>query len=368
MADKDSGILLYDYLFVKGGAEKLSLCIFDNIENTDFCVGFKNDELFPSTNSTLGEKRIYALTGYTCKKGWKTIKTLATFLLGKVFDKKYAWAIYSGDYAPLAILRNRKTAKKNILYCHSIPRSIYDLKERKLAEKSFIERMAFRAMCAVLKSLYEPSIRKMDVVVSNSENVRRRIKEYVGLDATVIHPPIDTKRFKWLGQSDYYLSTARLEPEKRVETIVRSFMEMPDKKLVVCSGGSEYGRLVELAKGHENITFLGWSSDEDIFRAVGNCIATIYIPVDEDFGMSPVESMSAGKPVIGAAEGGLLETVIDGKTGILLEHITPESLSDAVRTMSPEYSLSLRSACEHRAEDFCEEKFIDKIREVVRSE
>lgn len=365
--NKSEGILLYDYLFSKGGAEKLSLSIFNGMKPIDFCVGLRDDSLFPKevTSSTGGYS--YALTKYSNKSGWKTLKTLLSFILSKVFRRKYKWAIYSGEYAPMAILRNRNNARKNILYCHTIPRAPYDLKEFKLSRMGLLKGGAFRLMCILIKILYEPSIRRMDVVIANSENVRRRIQKHIGIEAKVVNPPIDVKRFKWLSQGDYFLSTGRLEPAKRIDVIIQAFMEMPDKRLIVASGGSEYERLVEMAKGCNNIEFLGWTTDEQLYEAVGNCLATIYIPVDEDFGMSPVESMSAGKPVIGAAEGGLLETVLPGETGILVDDPKPQSIKNIIRSMQAMDWLKMRSACEQRALNYSEDRFIREILEIVDS-
>ena len=84
------------------------------------------------------------------------------------------------------------------------------------------------------------------------------------------------------------------------------------------SGACERARLEALASGATNIVFLGEVAAQSLVDVLGRCVATIYLPRDEDFGMSPVKSMAAGKPVIGVADGGLLETVVDGETGILL--------------------------------------------------
>lgn len=359
------GILLYDYLFSRGGAEKLSLSIVNNFSGTDFCVALKDEKLFSSETMGQAFESTYVLAKYTGRKGWKTLKTMLTFVLSKVFRKNYDWAIYSGEYAPMAILRNRKRAKKNILYCHTIPRAPYDLNEFKSSHMGPLTATAFHLLCGLIKVLYEPSIKRMDIVVANSENVRGRIKKYLGIDSHVINPPVDIDRFKWLGFGDYYLSTARLEPAKRVDLIVKAFMRMPDKQLVVASGGSQYEELVKLADGFDNIRFLGWTNDEELYDTVGNCIATIYIPMDEDFGMSPVESMAAGKPVIGVAEGGLLETIVDGETGVFIESVSPQGVMKAVCEMTEARSLSFRHAAEQRARLYSEQQFLAKLQAVI---
>ena len=141
---------------------------------------------------------------------------------------------------------------------------------------------------------------------------------------------------------------------------------MPDKELVVTSHGEEFDRLKALAGDAANITFLGWVSEADLRRLVGEAIATIYVPVDEDFGMSPVESMAAGKPCIGVAEGGLLETVLDGETGILLKpDFAVGDLSGAVQWLNTGRAMSMRHACESRATLFERGAFVARMREIV---
>ena len=137
------------------------------------------------------------------------------------------------------------------------------------------------------------------------------------LESIVIYPPCDTEKFSWIGQGNYYLSTARLMPYKRIDLIIKAFTKLPEIRLVIASTGPDESHLKQLAQGLKNIKFVGDISDQELKKLLGNAIATIYIPKDEDFGMSPVESMAAGKPVIGYGEGGLLETIINGEAGWL---------------------------------------------------
>jgi glycosyltransferase involved in cell wall biosynthesis len=141
---------------------------------------------------------------------------------------------------------------------------------------------------------------------------------------------------------------------------------MPDKRLIVASQGPAFSDLKRLAQHAPHIHFTGWVSEQRLADLIGPAIATLYLPRQEDFGMSPLESMAAGKPVIGIAEGGLLESVVPEETGILLPPpLTVERIGEAVRRLTPQYALTLRQACEARAQQFRVEVFWEKMRRLI---
>jgi uracil phosphoribosyltransferase len=132
--------------------------------------------------------------------------------------------------------------------------------------------------------------------------------------------------------------------------------------------GNSSAAAISLLKqaGAKNIRFVGWQDEETLAGLVGNAIAVIYVPKDEDFGMSAVEAMAAGKPVIGVDEGGLRESLIPGKTGILLPaDPTPEAIVMAVRQLSPAIAVSMREACEARASYFSRTRFLAAFAEII---
>jgi glycosyltransferase involved in cell wall biosynthesis len=255
---------------------------------------------------------------------------------------------------------------RNILYCHTPPRYIYDQRLFYLASLPVWQRPAFLALIRHLKPRYEAAVARMDRILVNSENVQRRVKRYLGRASIVVPPPCEFNQHRWQEPDDYYLSTARLDSLKRVDLVIETFKQMPDKKLVVVSGGPERRRLEALAMGTSNIVFLGEVSEKRLTNLVGRCIATIYVPRDEDFGMSPVESMAAGKPVIGVSEGGLLETVVDGQSGVLLPADPgPEDLEKAVHWLTADRACGMRESCEQRAQEYRTEIFLDRMRAIV---
>lgn len=219
--------------------------------------------------------------------------------------------------------------------------------------------------------MYEKDISKMDLVLTNSLNTQKRIKDFLWIDAQILYPPVDLGKFQYKGQKDYYMSFARLSDAKRVDLIIEAFKQMPDKKLVVTYGKNDpqKQKIFDLASGCENITFLQSPDDEEFAWLIGNAIATLYIPIDEDFGMSPIESMSAGKPVIWVNDGGLKETILDGKTWYLLpKNIWVSDIIEAVEKLTPEKALSMKLDCEMRARDFSLENFEKQLHLLVYEE
>ncbi len=349
-------IVLHDYFESLEGGGRLSNVLAHGL-NTDLGYGFASNG-HPFIENLTQQN----LMAYSSIPLWRQFKLAYAFSNRTKFLENYATVIYSGFYTPLAIQNHLNG--KNILYCHTPPRFIYDQKEFYLKRLPAPLRPLLKAFINYLQPRYENSIAKMDLLIANSENVSQRMQHYLGKQATVIYPPCDTKRFIWLGQDDYYLSMGRLDPLKRIDLIIKAFLKMPDKRLVITSGGEELPKLKKLANNAHNIYFTGWISDNKLAELVGKAIATLYLAKDEDFGMSPLESMAAGKPVIGAAEGGLLETIIPTKTGLLLEPSLP-AICQAVNAMTPKRALAMRNSCETQAKRFRTEIFLEKMREYV---
>lgn len=357
--DADRGVVLYDFMPVRGGAERVALTLLDELAQADLVYGFRDRLAFP--DEVMAAYRHVDLGAVSAVPGWRTLKVMDAFRRRCGFIRDYDWALFSGVNAPLAV-RHRPLGR-NYYYCHTLPRFAYDLADYYWAHTPLPLRPALAALAAYVRHSYAPTIRNMDKVLANSDNVRRRLKRFLGLEATVVYPPVDIDAFRWLEAGDYYLSTARLESFKRVDALVDAFLAMPDQRLVVTSGGSQLPQLKLKAAGAGNIHFTGWVADDALRVLIGRARATLYVPMDEDFGISPVESMAAGKPVIGVAEGGLLETVIHGETGYLIPGMpTRSAVIDAVRALDARRAATMRDACHHRATLFARQRFVERIR------
>jgi glycosyltransferase involved in cell wall biosynthesis len=199
---------------------------------------------------------------------------------------------------------------------------------------------------------------RVDYFISNSENVKKRILKYYRRDSTVIYPPVDVdSMILEPKKQDYYLVVSQLVSYKRIDLAVKAFNELK-KKLIIIGEGPELKKLKKMARS--NIKFLGWQSDKDLKQYYANARAFIF-PGEEDFGITPVEAQASGTPVIGFGKGGLLETVIEGKTGLFFKRQHHKDLIDAIGSFE---SNSNRFDCYKIRENslkFSKERFEDNL-------
>jgi len=353
--------VLYDYLQVKGGAEQVALSMAGHYPDSELVISSINANNFDLSSSELVNTR--ALQRFSTISPLRVLKAINVFKHSNAYINQYDQLIYSGFYAPLAI--QQRTLGNNIYYCHTPPRYLYDLKNYYEEKLGIVGSLLLQRFSEWYRPQYEDAIGQMDIVLANSKNVQNRLKRYLNIDSIVINPPVNIDQFRFLGQSDYYISLARLEPYKQVDKIIEAFKLMPDKKLLITSGGSDYHRLKKLANSANNITFTGWLQNTELAELLGNSIASIYIAKDEDFGMSPVESQASGKPVIGMADGGLLETVKHEETGLLInKNLVINDIIEAVDWMTPSKALGLKNRCINNAKQFGADIFFKKMGKV----
>lgn len=219
----------------------------------------------------------------------------------------------------------------HICYCHSPMRYLWNMyfdymKNEKMGP---LKRNFIKWYFNYLRVWDLASASRVDYFISNSHNVRKRIKKYYRRDAEVIYPPVNIESFKPVGdKKDYYLMVSQLVSYKRIDLAIEAFNEL-EKELVIIGEGPELKKLKKRAKS--NIRFMGWTDNSELALYYAEARAFIF-PGEEDFGITPVEAQASGTPVIGYGRGGLCETVIDGKTGILFETQDSESLVKAVKS------------------------------------
>jgi lipopolysaccharide/colanic/teichoic acid biosynthesis glycosyltransferase/glycosyltransferase involved in cell wall biosynthesis len=194
-------------------------------------------------------------------------------------------------------------------------------------------RALFRGTAQYLRRWEATAAARPHVLIANSTYTRQRILRYYQRDAQVIEPPIETRRFERAAERDTsaaadapYLLVSALVPNKRVDLALRAFHGRP-QRLIVVGEGPERARLERLAGS--NTTFRARVEEGELAALFARCRALLHTGVD-DFGMVMVEALAAGKPVLACAEGGALDIVRDGETGILIREPTVASVREAI--------------------------------------
>ena len=329
---------------------------------SDVCVGFSRTESF---GADIPPEHLLDLHADHSWAPLKMARVLRAFQQeGERIARRYPVRVYAGSYSVLA--HRPGHGGRALYYCHTPPRFLYDLCDYYSQTLPAWQRPMLAALRAWLQPRYEAAVKNMFIVLANSRNVQQRLKTYLDINAQLVYPPVDIEKFQWISDGDYFLSTSRLEPLKRVDVLVEAFKKLPQHKLIIASGGSQLEILKRLAANAPNIQFTGWLNESQLHRLVGSCRATLYVPKDEDFGMSPVESMAAGKPVIGVAEGGLLETIQDGETGLLIRLLNPQNVCEAVEELTAKRAKKMLSACQHSAASFSKKNFLKTINSIVK--
>jgi len=357
-------IILHDTFLYKWGWERLIMMMW-KVLKADIASWFFSKWSFDLRKEWFTWEMI-PVSSEVFKKWFRHMKLKIAFLFNTKFLENYDNVIFSWD--SISAVRNCNKNSRKIYYCHTPPRYIYDLHELYLNKVPFLIRPAFKTFCFFFKKMYEKDVKKMDLILTNSINTQNRIKKFLWLDSVVLYPPVDLDLFKFISQKDYYLSFARLSDAKRVDKIVEAFKQMPDKKLIVIYGENDpqKNKVFELAEWYKNIEFITLPWNIGFTDYVWNCIATIYIPIDEDFGMSPVESMAAWKPVLWVDDWWLKETIIDSKTWYLInKQANVSDIVDTINKLSLEKCLEMRSDCELRARDFSLGAFDKQLKEII---
>lgn len=215
----------------------------------------------------------------------------------------------------------------HICYVHSPMRYIWDMYPEYRDMLSFPARQIFQSTAHRLRQWDVTSAQRVDHIVSNSSFVAKRVEKYWRRSSEVLNPPVDLSRFSLSAtQEDYYLFVSELVPYKRADLAIEAFRQL-GLRLKIVGAGSEFQRLKDQAP--DNVELLGRVPDAQLDSLYANCKALIF-PGEEDFGIVPLEAMACGKPVIAFGRGGVLDTVIPGKTGLFFFQQTAEALATAV--------------------------------------
>jgi glycosyltransferase involved in cell wall biosynthesis len=317
--------IVQDWFFAPGGSERCAIEFARLLPDADIFTTFFD----PAYAEEFLGRRVHTwpiqrLVGPT--RRYRSFLPLYPFWFQSI-DLRDRDLIISSSSAFAKAVRTRPGAL-HVSYIHSPMRYAWEL-DRYLGQSSFpmLARAGARMLKPFLRRWDRRTARRPDVLVANSETTRDRIAHFWQRDSTVIYPPVDVQGIPTSSEDEgFLLVAARMVSYRRLDLAVVAATRM-NRNLIVVGSGPEEHRLKELAG--PSVTFLGSVGRSTLIDLFRRCHAYL-APGVEDFGIAPVEAMAAGKPVIGRNAGGVAESVIDGRTGVLFDEPTVEALCAAI--------------------------------------
>ncbi|MEO0964969.1 MAG: glycosyltransferase [Planctomycetota bacterium] len=256
----------------------------------------------------------------------------------------------------------------HICYCHSPARHAWDLQHVYLKESNLgygPKAMLARAILQYIRNWDARSANGVDVFLSNSDFVGRRIRKAYRREAETVYPPVAVEDFApYDSKHGFYVTASRLVPYKRIDLIVEAFSKMPDRRLIVIGDGPDREKIAKLAT--PNVKLVGHQSFKRLKQYFQFAKAFVFA-AEEDFGIVAVEAQACGTPVIAYGHGGATESIVDGETGLFFNDDTPESVIEAVERFEAIAEWD-HAAIRANAERFSIDNFRVSMASVVRRE
>lgn len=370
--------LVHDYLNEYGGAERVLLALHEIWpEAPIYTIYFKKSS--PAGKVFSEAKIIESWFGKLpfCDRLISPFRFLIPLIWKSFSPRGGPWDFSQFDLvissASWAVTKGFGAGKvKEICYCHTPPRYLYGYETSRNWKKHWWIRV-YAAVVNHFMRLYDfQRAQRVDFFIANSREVASRIKKFYRKESKVISPPVDLPKFIIHNSKfDYFLTGGRLEAAKNFDLIIRAVNKLKMPLKIYGAGGQEnYLRSI----AGPTVEFLGRISDEEKFKLMADCRAFIVMAEDEDFGITPVEAMACGRPVIAYKGGGYLETVIEGKTGIFVDPPSHEASARQREATIESLGAKMQSFrasefkpedCQKQAEKFSKERFKKEMRVFV---
>jgi glycosyltransferase involved in cell wall biosynthesis len=258
---------------------------------------------------------------------------------------------------------------RHVCYCFTPMRYVWDLYDDYFGGAGVLTRVATGLVAARLRRWDRATSDRVNDFVAISHHIADRIRRCYGRSADVIYPPVDVERFTVadLADGEFYLVVSALAPYKRLDLAVQAVTRL-GRRLIVVGTGPEERRLRALAG--PTVEFVGWRSDVEVAELYRRCHALLF-PGVEDFGITPLEAMAAGRPVVAFGAGGALETVVGldeseaAPTGVFFGEQTVDALVAALVRFEAARDRFVPKALRARAETFDRARFKQRIAEYL---
>ena len=355
--------LVHDWLLNIGGAEKTLRTLHEIFPSAPVYTLFYNKKFTDKFMSDADIKPSFLQKTYQRIRTHKLLTPLLPIAIESIDLSEYNLVISSSVSFSKGLILKPKT--RHICYCYSPMRQVWDWHAEYKNESHLAPGIVISLFQHFFRIWDRLASTRVDEFIAISENVRRRIKKYYRRDSVVIYPPVNqlpvvsgqwsvkpTENCK-LKTENFFLIVSRLFKHKNIDIAVEAFNKL-EWPLIIIGEGPELGRLKKLTRS--NVKFLGYQTDDAVRSYYAECLAFI-MPQEEDFGITPIEAMSFGKPVLALKRGGALEYVQEGINGEFFEDPTPEVLADGARRLKENLVNYDPKIIKKTAERFSKERF-----------
>jgi glycosyltransferase involved in cell wall biosynthesis len=346
--------LVHDFLLDLRGGERVFLAL---------CEMFPDADLFTAVYDPVGtEGRFAHRTVHTSflqrlhpnATSFRRLLPLYPYAMEALDLSRYDLVLSSSSAWAHGVLPSEDAV--HVCYCHNPFRYAWNAREATLRAHGPVVRGALGLVLQRWRQWDWIAAQRVDRYIANSETTRRRVARYFTREAEVVYPPVEIERFAPGVVGDQYAVLSELMPHKRIELAVRAFNQL-GRPLVVIGDGPDARRLQRMAG--PTVHFTGRVGDAEVARLLATSRALV-VTATEEFGIAAVEAQAAGRPVIALDEGGVTESVEEGRTGVFYDEATPEALAAAVSAFDP---LSVDPAdCVANAQRFSRAAFEAEIR------
>lgn len=360
--------LVHDYLNEFGGAERVLLALAEMFPEAPIYTAFyKKGSL---AYQRFAHRKIVTswaqkIPGFVAKLH-SPMRFLAPWIWNSFQFRGYDVIISSASwYVTKGINVPKQTL--HISYVHTPPRYLYGYQTSIEWQKYWLIRQYAKIVNHFLRIYDFESAQKPDLLVVNSVNVQKRVQKVYRRESLVLYPPVDLPGVEFARRGDYYLVISRIVGGKGLSLAVEAANHMKVPLKVVGTGagwGKEEERLKMLAGA--TVQFLGYVDDSELSRLYAGAKAFLALAEDEDFGITPVEAMGAGTPVVAYRGGGYKETIIEGETGVFFDELSAGSLIAAMKKLET-MDIS-EEACRQRAQTFSKQVFMKKMHTLIDKE
>lgn len=372
--------LVHDYIKEYGGAERVLMALHEMFPEAPVYTAFVASSTCEKTFLDAGAKLVPSWLNFLLRH--RNFHSPLRFLIPLVWESfdfsEFDLVILSSSGYITKPVRIPKHVKV-ISYCHTPPRFLWGYQISAEWARYPILKIGSEVLAHFLRLYDQMGAKRVDQFIANSETVKERIWKHYRKEAIVINPPVDIVEIRKQvlrnekGQKEkFFLVVSRIVGGKGIPMIMEAFNKLQKKpkfrdfklKIAGKSTGLQWESRKINAQKATGIEFLGEVSEAEKIDLMSQATAFIAAEQDVDFGITPVEAMAAGVPVVAYASGGYLETVIEGKTGTFFDKYDSESLSKAMERVA---TMKIKKEdCQKQAEKFSKEKFVLEMNKIAK--